>query len=86
MPESSFLDMVRDRVSEVSQSGLTHELGLEFVEVVVVVGLEFELGSLLIEALTEKERNGVVCFSEGVGRRANDDKEWREQGMATVSE
>lgn len=86
MPESSFLDMVRDRVSEVSQSGLTHELGLEFVEVVVVVGLEFELGSLLIEALTEKERYGVVCFSEGVGRRANDDKEWREQGMATVSE
>lgn len=52
MPESSFLDMVRDRVSEVSQSGLTHELGLEFVE--VVVGLEFELGSLLIEALTEE--------------------------------
>lgn len=85
MPESSFLDMVRDRVSEVSQSGLTHELGLEFVEE-VVVGLEFELGSLLIEALTEKERNGVVCFIEGVGRRVNDEKEWREQGMATVNE
>lgn len=56
MPESSFLDMVRVRVSEVSQFGLTHELGLELVVVVeVVVGLEPDVGSLCMEALTETE-------------------------------
>lgn len=55
MPESSFLDMVRVRVSEVSQFGLTHELGLEFVVVEVVVGLELDVGSLSMEALTETE-------------------------------
>lgn len=77
MPESSFLDKVKERVREVSQSGLTHE---------VEVGLEFGLGSLLVEALMEKEWNGLVGFGEeGEGRRVSDEKEWREQSMVTGS-
>lgn len=40
MPESSSLLIVKDRVSEVSQSGLTQELGL-LVVVVLLLGLGF---------------------------------------------
>lgn len=70
MPESSFLEMVRERVSEVSQFGLTHELGLEFVVV----------GSLLsMEALREEmEWNGAARLGGGIGWREKEENDERE--------
>lgn len=52
MLESSFLDMDRDWVRVVSQSGLTHEVGLLFL--VVIVGLGFGVEGFSREDLTEK--------------------------------
>lgn len=47
MPESSSLLMVKERVSEVSQSGLTQEEPA----LLVLVGLEFEAEFLSVEDL-----------------------------------
>lgn len=72
--------MVKDRVSEVSQSGLTHELGF----VLLVMGsLESEVGSLLMEDLMESERQGnggeteseMGLSSRGVERSEREEKE-----------
>ncbi|POO01828.1 hypothetical protein TorRG33x02_026050 [Trema orientale] len=76
MPESSFWPMVRDRVSEVSQSGLTHELGL----VLLLTGsLESEVGSLSMEDFMERERGGSgereVGLSRGVERSEREERE-----------
>ena len=75
IPESSSLPIVRDRVSEVSQSGLTQELGF------VVVGLELEVEAefLSMEDLTEREWRGLVVANMEMGFRSGDERMEREE-------
>lgn len=68
--------MVKERVSEVSQSGLTQELNLG-------VSLEFEVEFLSMEDFTEREwngvRNGEEVEVEGMGLRRGDERWEREE-------
>lgn len=68
--------MVKERVSEVSQSGLTQELDLG-------VSLEFEVEFLSMEDFTEREwngvRNGEEVEVEGMGLRRGDERWEREE-------
>lgn len=75
--------MVNELVSEVSQSGLTHEMVLRFV---LVVGLEFVVdGSLSMEdlivrewGLALEERDVVVCLWVWGVRREKAERESEE--------
>lgn len=64
MPESSFFPEEMVRVSDVSQSGLTHDW--DFDELVSSLGLGLGLG-FSMEDLIEKEKN----FGFGEGKRVD---------------
>lgn len=70
IPESASRPSVRDRVNEVSQSGLTQEVGF-------VVGLGFELWFLSMEDLMESGSGRVVGMD--VGLRSGGERTEREE-------